>query len=90
MAILGALDYETDLSEKLSASAGVTVAYLISDSGADGFNDATASAGLSYALNDNWSLSGGLTYIAQLDDDVLSDAAYDVDVVASIVISCDF
>ena len=88
--ILGALDYETDLSEKLSASAGVTVGYLVSDSGADGFNDATASAGLSYALSDTWSLSGGLTYIAQLDDDVLSDAAYDVGVVASVGLSCSF
>jgi len=88
--ILGALDYETDLSEKLSASAGVTVGYLVSDSGADGFNDAAASVGLGYALSDTWSLSGGLTYIAQLDDEVLSDAAYDVSLVASVGLSCSF
>ncbi len=88
--ILGSLDYETDLSEKLSASAGITVGYLISSGGVNGFNDATASAGLSYALNNNWSLSGGLTYIAQLDEAVLSDAAHDVSLLGTIGISCDF
>jgi len=85
-----ALDYEKELSEKLTGSLGATVGYAWVDEGSDGFSDATLSAGLSYALNDNWSLSGGLTYIAQLDDDVLSDAAYDVDVVATIGISCGF
>ena len=88
--VLGALDYETDLSEKLSASAGVTVGYLISDGGVNGFNDATASAGLSYALNDTWSLSGGLVYIAQLDGNVLSDADYDVNLLGTIGLSCSF
>lgn len=88
--ILGALEYETDLTEALSASAGVTVGYLVSDSGADGFNDATASIGLGYALTENWSVGAGLTYIAQLDDEVLSDAAYDVSLLASVGISCDF
>jgi len=88
--ILGALDYETDLSEKLSGSAGITVGYLISDGGVNGFNDATASAGLSYALNDNWSLSGGLTTIAQLDEAVLSDAAYDVSLLGTIGLSFSF
>ena len=88
--IQGALDYETELSDALSASAGVTVGYLVSDSGADGFNDATASVGLGYALNDNWSIGAGLTYIAQLDDEVLSDDDYDVALVASVGISCDF
>jgi len=88
--IQGALDYEMELTESLSASAGVTVGYLISDTGADGFNDATASIGLGYALNENWSVSGGITYIAQLDDAVLSDADYDVNLLASVGISCDF
>ncbi|MBC8206318.1 MAG: hypothetical protein ISR85_02410 [Kiritimatiellales bacterium] len=86
----GALDYEMELSDALSASAGVTVGYLISDTGADGFNDATASIGLGYALNDNWSIGAGLTYIAQLDDEVLSDDDYDVSLVASVGISYDF
>lgn len=88
--IQGELGYETDLTEKLSASAGVTVGYLVADGGADGFNDATASVGLGYALNDTWSLGAGLTYIAQLDDNVLTDAAYDVSVVGSLGLSCSF
>lgn len=88
--VQGALDYEMELTEALSASAGVTVGYLFSDSGADGFNDATASLGLGYALSENWSVSAGVTYIAQLDDAVLSDADYDVNLLASVGISCDF
>jgi len=88
--VLGGLSYETSLTEKLSASAGVTVGYLQDDDGPSGFNDATASVGLGYALNDNWSLSGGLTYIAQLDDAVLTDSEYDVNLVASVGLSCDF
>ena len=85
-----ALDYEKELSEKLTGSLGATVAYAWIDEGSDGFSDATASVGLGYALNDNWSLNGSVMYVAQLDDDVLSDAAYDVDVVASIGISYGF
>jgi len=87
---LGGLSYETDLTEKLSASAGLTVGYLLDDDGPNGFNDATASVGLGYALNDTWSLSGGLTYIAQLDDEVLTDAEYDVGLLATIGLSCSF
>jgi uncharacterized protein (TIGR02001 family) len=88
--IEAALDYEMELSDALSASAGVTVGYLISDSGDDGFHNATASIGLGYALTENWSVSGGLTYIAQLDEDVLSDDDHDVNLVASVGVSCDF
>ncbi len=93
--IEGALDYEMELSDALSASAGVTVGYFVSDSGESGFHNATVSVGLGYALNDNWSVGAGLTYIAQLDSDVLADttpaaAGYDVNLLASVGISCDF
>jgi uncharacterized protein (TIGR02001 family) len=88
--ILASLDYETEFSEALSGSAGVTAAYFIDDDGKDGFADGTALLGLSYALNKNWSLSGSLTYIAQLDDEVLTDAAYDVDIVGRVGLACDF
>ncbi|MBC8206321.1 MAG: hypothetical protein ISR85_02395 [Kiritimatiellales bacterium] len=93
--IEAALDYEMELSDALTASAGATVAYLVNDTGSDGFHNATASLGLGYALNENWSLGAGLTYIAQLDSDVLTDptptaAGYDVDLVASVGISCNF
>jgi hypothetical protein len=88
--IQGALDYGMDLSEALSLSAGVSVGYAVVDSGTDGFNDATASVGLSYALTENWALNGSLVYVAQLDDDVLTDAAYDKSGYATLGLSCDF
>jgi uncharacterized protein (TIGR02001 family) len=88
--IEGALDYETALSEALTASAGITVAYLVDEDGEDGFHNATASVGLGYALSENWSVGAGLTYIAQLDDDVLTDADHDVDLVGTIGLSCSF
>jgi hypothetical protein len=88
--IQGALDYGMDLSDGLSLSAGVTAAYAVQEADEDGFNDATASVGASYALTDNWALNGSVTYIAQLDDAVLTDTEYDTDVVGMIGLSCDF
>ena len=96
--IEGALDYEMALSDALSLSAGATVGYLITDgSDDDGFHNATASIGLGYALNENWSVSAGLTYIAQLDEAVLADMSapgaydgYDVDFVGTVGVACDF
>jgi hypothetical protein len=94
--IEAALGYETELTDALTASAEITAAYLIAsgpiqDNGNEsGFHNATASAGLSYAINENWSVSGGLTYIAQLDDTVLLDSEHDVNLVASVGVACDF
>ncbi|QHI69257.1 TorF family putative porin [Tichowtungia aerotolerans] len=84
------LDYETDISDALSASVGVSVGYVIADGDTTGFNDATASVSVGYALNDSWSVSAGLTYIAQLDEAVLSDDDYDVAVVGTVGVGCDF
>lgn len=88
--VQAALDYEKELTEALTMSAGMNIAYALVDGGSDGFNDAGASVGLSYALNDNWSVNGSLNYVAQLDSDVLSDASYDVPLYATIGLSCDF
>jgi opacity protein-like surface antigen len=85
-----ALDYELALSDALSASAGVAIGYVIADEGVDGFNDATASLGLGYALTENWSVSAGVTYIAQLEDDVLTDDEHDVDIVGTLGLACNF
>jgi hypothetical protein len=84
------LDYEKSLSDKLSLSSGIAAGYVVADKGEDGFNDATASLGLGYALNDTWSVGASVTYIAQLDDKVLVDAAYDVDFVGALSLGCDF
>lgn len=88
--IQAGLDYGVDLSDALSASAGVTAAYAMYDGGEDGFNDATATVGLSYALSESWALNGSVTYVAQLDDKVLADDAYDVGLLGMIGLSCDF
>lgn len=99
--IQGKLDYEKSLSDALTFSAGINAAYLVSDSGTDGFNDAGAKVGLSYALNENWSVHGSLNYVAQLDSDVLADTpagepqtsgtfGYDVPLYAVVGVSCDF
>lgn len=88
--IQGALDYEKSLTETLTLSAGVNVAYAMQKADDDGFNDAGASVGLSYALTENWSLNGSLNYVAQLDDQVLTDAEYDKAGYATLGLSCDF
>jgi uncharacterized protein (TIGR02001 family) len=88
--IAGGLDYGMDLSDALSASAGVSIGYLIADEGDDGFNDATMTIGLSYALGENWALNGSVSYVAQLDDDVLTDEAYDTEFYGMLGLSCDF
>lgn len=88
--IEAALDCGMDLSDALSASARATLGYLIADEGEEGFNDATVSLGLSYALSETWSVNGSVTYIAQLDDEVLADEVYDVDLVGVLGLSCAF
>jgi uncharacterized protein (TIGR02001 family) len=88
--IQGALDYETSLTEALTLSAGINMAYAIQEDDENGFNDAGASIGLSYALTENWSLNGSLNTVAQLDDEVLTDDEYDKPVYAMLGVSCDF
>jgi hypothetical protein len=88
--IQGGLDYTKSLTEALTLSSGVKVAYVVSKAGEDGFNDATAKLGLSCALTENWALNGSLNYVAQLDDEVLTDAVYDKSFYATLGLSCNF
>lgn len=88
--IQGGLDYTKALTDALTLSSGIKVGYVISKTGEDGFNDATAGIGLGYALTENWSLNGSLNYVAQLDDDVLTDAVYDKSFFATLGLSCSF
>ena len=62
--------YETELAEDLSLEVGAAVGYLSPDEGEDGFSHFTASAELGWSL-----LSLGVTYVGQIDDDVLPDYA---------------
>jgi hypothetical protein len=88
--IQGGLGYTKDLTEALSLSASVKAAYVIDDAGADGFNDATASLGLAYALTENWSIKGSVNYVAQLDDEVLTDVEYDKSLYGTLGLACNF
>ncbi|MBN1558348.1 MAG: hypothetical protein JW951_09405 [Lentisphaerae bacterium] len=71
--------HEVALSECLALELGATASYLDPDGGESGFSHFTASAGLSYAM-----VSASITYVGQIDDDVLPDVedggAYDVEV----------
>jgi hypothetical protein len=91
--IQGGLGYTKDLTEALQLSSSVKVAYLIDDGdvgGADGFNDATGTLGLAYKLTENWSVKGSVSYIAQLDDEVLTDEEYNTEAVAMLGLACSF
>ena len=99
--IQGGLDYTKSLTEALTFSSGVKVAYLVNHAGKDGFNDATAKIGLSYALTKNWAINTSFNYVAQLDDEVLVDTpagepstsgtfGYDMPVYGMLGLSCNF
>jgi uncharacterized protein (TIGR02001 family) len=78
-----------ELAEGLSLDLGATAGYLDPDEGESGLKDYTLSAGLGYGI-----LGASVTYIGQLDDDVLVDikdgGTYDADVVGMLSIASDF
>ncbi len=80
---------ELELSEELGLELGATVGYMSPDEGEDGFSHYTASLELSYLA-----LSAGVTYVGQIDDDVLPDVAdggaYDTEVVGTIGAGVEF
>ena len=72
-----------ELAKDFSLEVGGALGYADPDNGQDGFSHFTASLGLNYAA-----FSAGVTYIGQIDDDVLPDVedggSYDVEVVGAI------
>jgi uncharacterized protein (TIGR02001 family) len=78
-----------ELSDRVGLDLGATVGYMSPDEGEDGFSHYTASVGLNCAA-----VSAGVTYIGQIDDDVLPDVedggSYDAEVVGTIGASIDF
>jgi len=64
--------HDIALTEELSLSLGALIGYLYPEEGEDGFNQYELSASLAYSF-----LSAGVTYIGQVDDDVLVDATPD-------------
>lgn len=79
--------HDIALSEDLGLSLGALIGY--KDPGADGtesgLHQYALSAGLSYEF-----VSLGVTYYGQADDDVLTDEAYDVEVVGTLGLSHSF
>ena len=88
--------YGYDFTEELAASVYGSAAYLTSDAPGqkDGFADGSLGADVSYALNDVWGIGASVTYIAQLDDEVLADGkygtGYDVDLVGMLSLGASF
>ena len=76
-------------NDTVTVELGASVAFEDPDAGEDGFSYYTASLGASYGI-----LSAGVTYVGQIDDDVLVDVedggVYDTDVYGTIGISYSF
>jgi hypothetical protein len=77
--------HEMELAEGVGLSLGALIAYLEPDEGESGFHQYELSAALSYDI-----VSLGVTYYGQVDDDVLTDDAYDVEVVGTLGVSHSF
>lgn len=88
-------DYALDVSEELDVSVGGLISYMIQGDGNDalglddGLNHLELYGSVGYDLGEIWSLGFSLTYIGQLDDQVLSDAAHDVSLLGMFSIGCD-
>jgi uncharacterized protein (TIGR02001 family) len=80
---------DIDLADGVGLSLGAAVGYVDPDGGESGFSHYNVSASLSFS-----GISAGVTYVGQIDDDVLADVedggAYDVDVFGTIGVSYDF
>jgi hypothetical protein len=69
--------YGIDISDSMTASLGATVGFqaIAEEEGVadteEGFSNFTLSAGLGYAVSETTELSASLTYIGEMDDDVL-------------------
>jgi len=81
------LGHEMELGENLGIELGASAAYVNPDEGESGFPYYTVSAGAGYKC-----ISAGLTYVGQIDDDVLPDGefAYDVEIIGSLGVAWDF
>lgn len=88
-------DYAIEVSENMDASVGALMGLIKQGDGNDaaglddGFNQYELYGAFSYAVNEIWSLGASLTYIGQLDDNVLTDAAHDRGLVAMFSVGCE-
>lgn len=79
------IEHAIALSEDVELGLSATVGYLSPDEGKDGFHNATVSASTGFGP-----VGVSLAYIAQLDDEVLTDESYDVEVVGTVGFSKTF
>lgn len=82
--------YDIEATEELVVSLAGRVGYADPDGGKSGFSDYDLSVGASYALGDVWSAGASIAYIGQIDDEVLDDDAYDVDVLGMLSLGASF
>lgn len=90
-------DYALEINEKSDVVLGALIGLMFQGDGNaagpggldDGFNQLELDATYTYALGEMWSIGGSLAYIAQLDSDVLPDAAHDKGLVAFFSIGCE-
>ena len=78
-----------ECGEDLTIELGATVGYMDIDGGESGFSHYTATLGASYAF-----VSAGVTYVGQIDDDVLPDVEdggpYDTEIIGVLSLGHDF
>lgn len=67
--------YEMDVADMFSVELGATIGYLSPDEGDSGFSAYSLTAGVAKGP-----FYASVTYVGQIDDDVLTDEDYDVDV----------
>jgi len=95
-------DYALEVSEDMDASFGALVSMIKQGDGYDaaglddGFNHFELYGAFDYSINEMWSIGASLTYVGQLDNDVLPDnntvpgfAGYDKGLVAMFSVGCE-
>ncbi len=73
-----------NICEGLSGNLEIAVGYMAPDEGSSGFSHADITLGVGYRA-----LSASVTYVAQIDDDVLGEA-YDTELFGKIGVACSF
>lgn len=79
------VSHDVALTEEVGLNLGALIGYLDPEEGEDGFHQYGLSAALSYEF-----VTLGVAYYGQVDDDVLTDEAYDVEVVGTLGVSHSF
>ena len=83
------IEHEQEVTEDLGLSASAAVGYVVPETGDSGFSHYVVTVGAGYSV-----VSASISYIGQIDDDVLPDVedggAYDADVVGMIGVGLDF